>query len=358
MRIIYGITKSNFGGAQRYVFELAKEAQKRGDEVSVICGGQGLLSQKLEKQGIQIHFLPDLDRDVSFVKDIKSFFLILKILKKERPDAFHTNSSKMGILGNLAGRLTRIKKIIFTGHGWAFNENRFWLSKIIILKLTWFTVAFSHKTICVSEKTKKDISWMPFIKNKLVVISNGVENFELKPRSEKGFIVGTLAELHKIKGLDILIKAFKKLRDKHEVKLIILGEGEERKNLEKLVKDLELNDSVELRGYVDNARSELKNFDAYVLSSRSEAMPYSLLEAGFAELPVIATNVGGVPEIIENNISGILIQKENVGELSEALEKIYSDEYLRNTLAQTLKQTIIKKYSIQNTLDQTFKIYK
>jgi len=358
MKIIYGITKSNFGGAQRYVFELAKNAQKAGNDVAVLCGGHGSLVEKLKLENIRVISLPDLERNMSITKDFKSFLFILKTLKREKPDIFHTNSSKMGGLGNFAGRLACIKKIIFTGHGWAFNENRNWLSKLIIRKFIWYTIIFSHKTICVSEKTKRDVSWMPFIKKKLCVIYNGVENFELVPRTDSTFTVGAISELHKVKGLDILLRAWRDFIQGKQAKLMIIGEGEERKNLEKLVSDLKISDSVIFRGFVDNARTQLSTFDIFVLPSRSEAMPYALLEAGFAGLPVIATKVGGIPEIIENEKNGLLIEKENPKQIIEALNKLYENKNLRDTLGTNLKQTISTKFSISQMLQKTFDTYK
>ena len=358
MKILYGITKSNLGGAQHYVYELALNAQKMGNDVAVICGGNGPLVEKLKKENIRILPLPKLDRDISLIKDFKSFLFIIRILKNEKPDVFHTNSSKMGGVGNLAGRIVGIKKIIFTGHGWAFNENRNWLSKLIIKKLIWCTILLSHKTICVSEKTKESVSWMPFIKNKLVVIYNGVENFELTTRTDSSFIVGTIAELHKIKGLDILLRAWKNFIENKQAKLIIFGEGEERKNLEKLAFDLNISDSVVFKGFLDSARTQLSTFDIFVMPSRSEAMPYALLEAGLAGLPMIATRVGGIPEIIESGKNGLLVEKENSEQITESLNKLFDDKTLRETLGKNLKQTIITKFSTQQMLQNTFNLYK
>ena len=132
MKIIYGITKSNFGGAQRYVFELATEMKQQGHDVAVLCGGKETLVNKLKEVGIKVISLDEMQRDILVDQDFSSFFKILKVLRSEKPDIFHINSSKMGGLGGLAGRFARVKKIIFTSHGWAFNEPRPVWQKIII----------------------------------------------------------------------------------------------------------------------------------------------------------------------------------------------------------------------------------
>ncbi len=352
MRILFGITKSNFGGAQRYVFDMAVGAKKAGYEVVVLCGGNGPLVEKLKKENIRVISTPELGRDISLLKDLKSFLFILKTLKRERPDIFHTNSSKMGVMGNLAGRLASIKKIIFTGHGWAFNENRNWLEKLIIKEGVWYTILLAHKTICVSEKTKKDISNWPFIKNRLVIIRNGLEKFDLTPRTDE-----TIAELHKIKGLDILLTAWSKFTKNYQAKLIIIGGGEERENLQNMANNLGISDLVIFKGFVDNARSLLSTFDIFVLPSRSEAMPYAPLEAGLAGLPVIATSVGGIPEIIENNASGILIEKENPEALLSALIKLYENAGLRKSLGENLKKKVETEFSLDKMLRETLVLY-
>src|SRR3989338_8775497 len=357
MKILYGITKSNFGGAQRYVFDLATTMQKQGHDVAVMCGGDGPLIQKLEAGKIRVIKLDKMQRDISLEKEIVSFFQMLKILRSERPDVFHINSSKMGGLGGLGGRLLGIRRIIFTSHGWAFNESRLAWQKLIIKLLVWLTIILSHKTICVSKKTKKDVKRWPFIKNKLVVIYNGISSFSLAGRTDKTFTIGTIAELHKIKGLDILLAAWDKFVKNHQAKLVIIGEGEERQNLEIMAKNMGISDSVTFKGAADNARSLLSNFDIFCMPSRSEALHYTLLEAGFAKLPVIATPVGGIPEIIESGINGILIPVENAEVLFSSLVLFHDNPRMRDRLGTTLKETIIKNFSFEQMVENTLNIY-
>src|SRR5260221_10437089 len=116
MKIIYGITKSNFGGAQRYVYDLATAAKAAGHDVAVMTGGNGVLVEKLRGNGIRVIEIKGLKRDISIVDEFKSFHFIFRTLYAEKPDVFHTNSSKMGGIGNLAGRLAAVKKVILTAH--------------------------------------------------------------------------------------------------------------------------------------------------------------------------------------------------------------------------------------------------
>ncbi len=357
MKILYGITKSNFGGAQRYVFELVVEMKKKGHDVAVLCGGQGTLVEKLKEEKVRIITLNELQRDISIVKEFLSFFQILKVLKTEQPDIFHINSSKMGGLGGFAGRIASIKKIVFTSHGWAFNESRPFWQKIVIKFFTWVTILFTHKTICVSGNTKKDVERLPFIKNKLVVIHNGISRFNLAQREDKSFTVGTIAELHRIKGLDVLLQAWSKFIKHHQANLVIIGEGEERQNLENMAKNMGISDSVIFKGFVDDARQLLSSFDIFCMPSRSEAMPYALLEAGLAGLPVIATPVGGISEIIESGVTGVLVPVENAEVLFSTLVLLAEDEELRKRLGTNLKSSIKENFSFEKMVKNTLNTY-
>ncbi len=155
MKILYFITKSNWGGAQKYVFDLATYFKGRGDEVVVAFGGDGILSQRLKEQGIRTITVNNLSRDVGFLNELKSLKEIKEIIKKEKPDVVHLNSSKIGIVGSLISRVVGIKKIIFTAHGFAFREERPFWQILLIQFLSWLSIVLSHKTICVSEKDYK-----------------------------------------------------------------------------------------------------------------------------------------------------------------------------------------------------------
>ena len=358
MKILYGITKSEpFGGAQRYVYELAQEAKKQRHDVVVLCGQEGGLVERLRERDIRVITLRSLKRDISLVEELRSLIEIVRILRKEGPDVFHINSSKMGGLGALAGRLVGVKKIIFTAHGWAFNEPRPLWQKVIIKFFVWLTILLSHKTICVSEKTRRDIIKWPLVKKKLIIIKNGIKEFHLDQRESKLFTVGTITELHRIKGLDILLIAWSKFRKNHDGMLVIMGDGEERKNLENMAQTLGISGSVVFKGFIEDACTQLLNFDVFCMPSRSEAMPYTLLEAGLAGIPSIATNVGGIPEIIENGISGILIPTEDAEVLFSSLVLLAEDDGLRKRLGAHLKASIQESFSFEKMIENTLSLY-
>lgn len=358
MKVLLAITKSNFGGAQRYVYDLAKGAEAAGYDVMVLAGQEGPLTEKLKEIKVPFISLPSLWRDVSVFKDSKALRDIIAILKREKPHVVHLNSSKMGLIGGLAARLMGVPHIIFTAHGWPFNESRPWWQKLLLKKIMWWTVQLSHKTICVSEQLKRDMNW-PFVEHKLVVIHNGIDPFPLEKRTnESGLTVGTLSELHHTKGLDIALKGFARALNGTDARFLILGEGERKTELESLAQKLGIARQVIFAGFVPDAREKLANFDIFTLTSRTEGLPYVLLEAGIASIPVIATSVGGIPEVIHPGQTGLLVEKESVTQFSEALTRLAADQNLRMRLGTNLHDLVAKKFSIRAMLEKTLALYK
>src|SRR3989344_3250000 len=326
-KVLLVITKSNFGGAQRYVYDFATSLPKENFEVVVAFGQGGELQERLKKADVRTIYLETLQRDVSVIKDFDVFFELIKIFRTERPDVVHLNSSKIGGTGSVAARVCDIPKIIFTAHAWAFNEKRNFISRIIIAILQWITVLLCHKTITVSESLAKQILIFPFIsKSKIKVVYNGLDNIDFENRDQSrhkhsskqaekrdlmlnhSVWIGTISELHKNKGVDIALSAFAKIAKKYDqIIYVVIGEGEEREKLTRQISELGLSDRAFLVGFVPEAKRYLKAFDIFTLTSRTEALPYVILEAGLAGLPIVASAAGGIPEIINSEETGLLI---------------------------------------------------
>ncbi|MBI2108792.1 MAG: glycosyltransferase family 4 protein [Parcubacteria group bacterium] len=373
-KILYVITKSNFGGAQRYVYNLATSLPKDQFDAAVLLGGDGTLNEKLLSVGIRTIALPYFKRDIHIWNDIKVFFALISIFKKERPDIIHLNSSKAGILGSIAGRVARVPRIIFTSHGWAFNEQRPWWQKYFFLVIHFKTILFSHVTITVSHKTKSQIDWIRFIKNKIVIIHNGIKNEALKIKDDarlffaqhnnilkqkkEALWIGTIAELHPTKDLLYAIEAIKEVAVQFpDIAYVIAGEGEEREKIEKMIQQYNLHNNVFLLGFVPDIAHYLRVFDIFLVSSISEALSYAVLEAGNARLPVVATKVGGIPEIIEHEKSGLLVAPKNKKEIERAIITLIKNRELRIKLGENLYQVVKKKFNFENMLQKTIDIY-
>ncbi len=366
-KVLFLITKSNFGGAQRYVYDLATNLSKTTLEAVVAAGGNGWLLQECTQGGIRTVTLPSLGRDVSVLKDWRSLSEIRALLQQEKPDILHLNSSKAGFLGAMAGRLEKVPKIIFTAHGWSFNEKRPFYQRMLFRVIQGMTVLLAHTTIAVSEKIKRDTPLHKGVR----LIRHGVSEITFADRQEaqtklktlspdfdrERLTIGTIGELHTNKGHDILIEALSHLPKEGSWQAVIIGEGEKRILLESLIKKYNLQNRVFLPGHVDRAAQILKAFDVFVFPSRTEALGYALLEAGLAELPVVGSNIGGIPEVIEDGETGILVPKENAQALADALEKLINNSELREKYGRENRVRVKNQFSLARMIRETEAIY-
>lgn len=388
-KVLYIITKSNWGGVQRYVFDMATNVAKNGYEAVVTFGGEGTLKNNLENVGIRTISISNLKRDVNMFSEWKVFFNLLKILKAERPDVVHLNSSKIGGLGALAVRvynilpqgkmlrsnkLTKLKaRIIFTAHGWAYKEERSSVSRKMIKFFSWLTVMLSHATITVSVNDFENAPKL-FVKKKIKMIHNGIPEIKFKDKaisrnkikkylntsiSSKTLWIGTISELHKNKGLPFAIHAVHNLiRKGYDITFFIIGDGEELARLNQFIKKLELENNVFLVGHIDEARVLLHAYDIFTLTSLKEGLPYVLLEAGLTGLPIVATNVGGVSDIVENMKSGILVHPKNSLEIERALSFLIDFKKKGTEFGGTLKEKIKKDFTLEQMVAKTVAIYE
>ena len=375
-KIIYIITKSNWGGAQKYVYDLATSAKEKND-VLVLHGGEGLLAEKLDEAGVKRIQINKLNRDVNIFGEINILKIIIDIFYKERPDIIHVNSSKTGGLGAFAGRVVGTKQIIFTAHGLPFNEDRPKWQKTIIKFFTYLTVVLSHKTIVISEKEMKQVEDWPLTSGKFEMIHNGVNGIQFFNREEARELlsekiglktekeimwVGTISELTKNKGLKYAIKAIKKLKKSLEHGwdgiFVIIGSGEDRGYLESIIQKRGLEKNVFFAGFIEDAPKYLKAFDVFLLSSVKEGLPYVLLESGLAENAVVATEVGGIKEIVDDMKNGILIRPKGKKEIANALAFYTKNENIQKEFGKKLREKIQKEFSTEKMVRKTFELYE
>jgi glycosyltransferase involved in cell wall biosynthesis len=311
-KILFLITKATWGGAQRYVYDLATNLPKERFEVVVAYGEAGKLSDDLKRAGITTYQVRSMGRDVSPFADVQSFWKIYKGIRKGCPDVVHLNSSKAAALGALAARIAGVSKIIFTVHGWPFGEKRNPISKILIWTISWLTALLSTRVICVSDYDLTLAKRMPFVSNKAVRIYNGIAPMQFGsgdiirrafPAGAK--ITGTIGELTHNKNQIALIEEARRDSNMH---IAIVGEGELRSELEKKIAQYGLHERVKLFGFLP-AAEVLKGFDEFALPSIKEGLPYTLIEAKQAGLPIVASRVGGVGEVIDKPASEFTFEK-------------------------------------------------
>ncbi|MDP2676419.1 MAG: glycosyltransferase family 4 protein [bacterium] len=370
-KIIFAITRSHWGGAQRYLHDIAIHLPKNEFYVQAVMGNEGMLAESLRKENIPVHTF-QTTRGIGIFQEIKTFFALWELFRNEKPDIVHLNSSKMGGLGAFAARLAGVPRVVFTAHGWAFHENRpFWQTYLILFS-SWASSLLHHAIICVSDYDKRAAKRLPFAYKKCVTIKNAVrEPVFLEKKEARGLLkkeygvqppaksiwVGTIAELTKNKGILHLIHALGRIPERSWT-CVIIGEGEKRQELRKKIARLGLEKNIFLAGHIKDAPTLLKAFDIFVLPSIKEGFPYALLEAGSARLPVIASEVGGVPEIIHGGKTGLLTPPKNEYMLTSHIQTLMDNAKLRNHFGTALNEKIGKEFRFDTMLAQTIEAYK
>lgn len=286
-----------------------------------------------------------------------NYFNIKEFIKQYQPDILHVHyASSYGMLGAICGFHPYILSI-WGSDIFSFPNKSFFHKMLLKFnlknadKLLGTSLNISNK---VKEFSNKNVEITPF----------GIDTEFFSPIQKEcnEIIIGTIKKLDNIYGIDILIKAFASLKNKikdKNIKLLIIGDGKEYTYYNNLVKELNIEEYTTFEGKV-NYNDVVKyhnKIDIFINYSREESFGVSILEAMSCEKAVIASNVGGIPEIVKNNYNGLLIEKENINELKNAINRLIHNEKLRLKLGKNAREYVLNNYSIHRTVNNMINIY-
>ena len=321
-------------------------------------------NQEISKaEGVELKSI-DMTRQITIIKDLKALIELYKYFKNQKPDIVYTFTPKAGLLGMMASFLSRVPVRIHNVVGMPLMEatgKKFILLKFIE-KLTYF---FSTNLFCNSFGLKKFINENLTKKDVKVIAQgsiNGVDTELFKNTKtldekelirdkfkidKKDFVITFVGRIVKDKGINELIEAFINLSKKYNnLKLLLVGDYEEHlnpiKNENKIL--IDSLDSIITVGFQNDIRDFLSITDLFVLPSYREGLPNSLIEAGSFGIPLLATNINGCNEIIDDGITGILVEKKSAKKLEEAIDKLLEDKELYNSIKLKVRDRIIEKY--------------
>jgi glycosyltransferase involved in cell wall biosynthesis len=348
-RIFYLLPYFELAGTESHLLELAKGMMERYDILVGTPYGKGV--ELLLRFGIPYKQLPSLT--FSNVREYKHSLKF--ILEEFSPDIIHIHGAHELVF--IAKGLSPSTPVVFTCHGYGTNYPWIDYSLSAYIGNKW-----ADRVIAVSNYDRDFLIRRGLDKNKISVIYNGISEVEERkalPVTLKGLVIGTAARLTKIKGINYLIEAFSFLVKKYrELSLAILGDGEERKTLENLTGKLGIRESVYFLGSIPNAKSYFTNFDIFVLPSLMDFLPISILEALSVGRAVVATKVGGIPEIIEDGKSGILVPAKDSRTLAEAIEVLIVDRGLREMIGENGYKRFREGFTVERMVEKTNEIYK
>lgn len=328
MKIVYCITRMDeIGGAQVHLRDIALAYKGQGHDISILSGSLGDLTKYLENAGIKIFHVPSLRRSIHPYYDVLALFQLSKLFLKIKPDIVACHSSKAGLLGRLAAKICGFKSI-FTAHGWAFTEGVPERTAKIYRTLERLAAKITTHIITVSEYDRNlALKYKVAPPEQITVIHNGVPDVEYPVRVnaplDRPMKLLMVARFGGQKDHKLLLSALKNCRDLHWT-LDLVGRGDPQE-FRTYCAENNMSDRVTFLGERDNVSDLLKDIDVFMLISRWEGLPISILEAMRASVPVIASDVGGVRESVVDGKTGYLVPRGDVKSLELALRRIIKD---------------------------------
>lgn len=370
--IAHVITESGpFGGSQRNTLLTLKGLMQDGYKTDLICGPGGRLIPEAQAIGVPVYVIPDLVRQVDPWKDCRAFFQLYRLFRSRKYSIVHTHATKAGLLGRLAARGAGIPGIVHTFHSVPFEMNGYLGSKLYIA-LERFVGSFTHDLACVGEVLRQQIAaWQIVPDKKLVTIYSGIDFSRYVPKHtpaemkrqlgvEKAWpIVGSIGRLCEQKAQNYLVESVARLREQYpNTHLLLVGEGGLRPLLEQRIQDLHLSSQVSLLGERDDITDLLNIFDIYAMSSLWEGVGRALTEAMYWGLPVVATPVNGVPELVQSEETGLLVPPRDPQALTTAIARLVFDRELAQRLGKNARQKVMNIMDSQRMIAAIEELYE
>jgi glycosyltransferase involved in cell wall biosynthesis len=353
MRIAHIITRMVLGGAQENTLLTAAAQQAAGHEVLLITGptegAEGELVSRAEELGVRMHLVPDMVREPDPARDVRALKTLIHLLREGRYTLVHTHMSKSGVLGRIAARLAGVPVIIHTPHGHVFHSyyspaktRLFWL-----LERT--CALFTDRIIALTENEKREhVELRIAPEERFAVIHSGVDfdryagppgpgavsraDFGIPPEAP---VIGCVARLVPIKGHTYLLAAMAQvLRQFPEARLLLVGDGPCAAELQAQARDLGIADRVIFAGLRRDVPDLLRLMDLFALASLNEGMGRVLVEAMICRLPVVATRVSGIPDVVESGITGLLVEPRAPEKMAEAITALLGNRAAARALGE------------------------
>lgn len=330
-------------------------------KVELACAPGGKLIDLARDNGLRVITFKNLVQPLNPLKDLLAIIDITRFLRNNFYHVVHTHNSKAGFIGRLAARLAGVPVIIHTVHGFAFHEEEpMWrqsLFKILeILASRWCDKMIFISQPLIDWALKEGIT----TKDKIIKIYSGIDLDKFRPLNENeetlirkkwginenDAVIGIVSKLWEGKGHEVLISAFREIKKEIKTaKLVIVGEGPLQGRLNRLVKTLGLEESVIFTGFQSDVSEIISCFDVAVLPSFFEGMGRVLLEAMAMGKPVVASRVGGIPDLVKDNINGFLTEPGDEKALSGALKMLLTDSALADRMGNEGRRTINDQFS-------------
>ncbi len=379
IRVLRVIARLNVGGPALHVTYLAQGLAERGYETTLVAGdvapGEASMAFVAEQAGVDVVSLPGLSRELSPLRDPLAALRLALVIRRVRPDVIHTHTAKAGAVGRVAALLSGRRRpiVVHTFHGHVLRGYFGAARTLLFHGIEAVLARVSDRLIAVSPEVRDElVSLRVAPARKFTVVRLGIE---LEPRvrfdgdpaevrrrhgigAEK-FVVGWFGRMTAVKRTDDLLTMLAGLRERGiDALLLLVGDGDDRGELEQRAHDLGLARSCLFLGYQQDVAPWYAVCDAVVLTSASEGTPVTIIEALAAGRPVVATNVGGVPDIVDEGETGFLVRPRDTHALAERLEIIARDPKRRAAMGAMGRERVLGRYAVGRLVDDIDELYR
>jgi glycosyltransferase involved in cell wall biosynthesis len=365
MKILYII--QNFGGGTgEHLSRLTREINNKGITPVICCINEKDIPSKKNLEGTNISaiIIKRKRHEIFPLFQINNIFRTIKIIKKEKIDLIHTFFFWDSLIGLIAGKISKIPVIINKeDDGFALSPLERFIYRLINRQFLQIIAVSNH----VGTKRSKDEN---ISADKIKIIHNGIDLKEFSKNKNKKLkkefdikdnetVVGNVANFNKIKGQEYLIKAIPKITSNFpDTKFLFIGDGKLLKKNKELARKLNVNEKIIFTGYKRDVPEIIQTIDIFVLPSLTEGLSISILEAMASSKPVIATNVGGNPELVINKKTGILVPPKDPEALANAMIELIKNKKLREEMGREGRKRVEKEFTIEKTAKKYIKEYK
>jgi glycosyltransferase involved in cell wall biosynthesis len=380
-KILRVIARLNMGGPALHVAYLTAGLRERGYDTTLVAGalarGEDSMAFVAEGLGVDVVSIPELGREISPLRDLLATIRLAALIRRERPQILHTHTAKAGTVGRVAALLAGRRRppiVVHTFHGHVlrgyFGSVRSRFFRLLERWLARHTTAL----IAVSPQVRDDLVALGVASpEKFTVVRLGIELDERVGAEANGreetrrylgippdrFAVGWVGRMTAVKRTDDVLDGFMRLRARGvDATLCLVGDGPDREGLERLAHELGIIKDTLFLGYQEDVGPLYAAFDALVLPSGNEGTPVSVIEALAAGTPVVATRVGGVPDVVRHGEDGFLVEPGESEAFADRLAQLARDPALRERFGAAGRARVLPRYAVDRLVDDVDRLYR
>ena len=375
LRVLHVITNLHLGGAQISVVGICEGLRKCGIDVQVACspvGAGGNLLRRLGESRIAIHEVPQMTREPAPWKDLRALLRLCQVIRDVRPDVVHTHLSKAGVLGRLAARIAGVPHVVHSIRTWSFYAPTSRLKKRMYVAVESLASRLTDRFVAVSRQLIRDgLDSGLGLRERSTVIRSGICPGRFRGalderdrrRGELGLdadaaLVGTVMRLEPAKAPgDFVLACARIAAQAPATRFLLVGDGCLHDEVSAELRSCGLADRVQRLGARGDVDRLLPLMDVFLLTSRWEGMPRVVMEAVAAGVPVVSTRVGGVPELIQHGVSGLLAPIGDVQCLAAHVLRLLADPALGRDLARAASQRLGEEYDLDRVVQDHVRLY-